>query len=275
MITRHAAAVALLVMAVVLPACITVGPTNPAFPTTEAQANDEWGRMRAAPVALERPVVVIGSYRGPDFHVKNLTRRLQSLTSTRHEDFLHIPAWFDDDLYPVADRAMSMTADRFGTTADGARTVEVDVVGISMGGLVARLAADRDDDERLDGLPRLNIRTLYTIASPHLGASMADKIAIDTAAKQMRTDSDLIASLNDAFPDAEYDLVPYAVLRDGIVGEANTAPPGMTPIWRPGKLWGSHLTVIENRAIIADIARRLRGEEPLGMPDTPLPADDE
>ena len=78
--------------------------------------------------------------------------------------------------------------------------------------------------------------------------------------------------IDEAYADRDYELIPYGVTNDGIVGVLNTAPPGELPIWTRGRFWGSHMLVAENRPIITDIARRLRGEDPVAQRGKPLPA---
>ena len=69
--------------------------------------------------------------------------------------------------------------------------------------------------------------------------------------------------------EADYEIVPYAVLRDGMVGATNTAPPGQEPIWVSGRLFMSHLLIALESRIYTDVALRLRGEQPLGSPSEP------
>lgn len=260
-------AVAVFSLATLLPGCISVGDRNPRFDISDEEAYEDWKRMEANPVELDRPVVFIGSYRGPDFHVSSLNRRFVKLTSGDRDDFARIPTWFDDTTGAVVDRTIAVTADRFGLSEDGTETVEVDVIGLSMGGVIARAAA-----VEAEGRPRLKIRNLYTIASPHRGANLAGMISPDACARDLCCESDFINAINDVYEDHAYELYPYGVLNDGVVGVINTAPPGELPIWTRGKFWGSHMTVVENRPIITDIARRLRDEEPIAERGEPLPA---
>ena len=250
-----------------LSGCIAVGPDNPNFAVSDDTLWDEVRRVKAEPVPLQRPVVVIGGYRAPDIFNSARVRQIKGMTSGEMGDFLRVPTWFDDQIQPVVDRTVALVAERFGTSSDETETVEVDVVGFSMGGLVARLAAI----ESGDGSPRLKINRLFTVATPHRGAVIADRVAFDDAARSMRAGSDLFASMDAAWPDRDYEVIPYAMLRDQIVGEHNAAPPGMTPLWLRGKLFGTHLAVPEDDRILLDIALRLRGEQPIAKPGTPLP----
>ena len=144
---------------------------------------------------------------------------------------------------------------------DPTRTVEVDVIGYSMGGLVARYAAVPPDPDA-DHPRQLVIRRLFTISTPHHGAQLAPLGSpVSSAARKMRHESDFLNRLNDALPDADYDLIPYVRLGDFTVGPAWAAPPGMTPYWvsnRPMQF--PHIMSFLDARIRADIVARLRGE---------------
>ena len=157
-------------------------------------------------------------------------------------------------------------------SSDPNETREVDVVAVSMGGVVARFAANP-----LPGAAgkRLRVARLFTISSPHRGAQMAALPAL-LGRKQldMRQGSPFLSDL--ARREAEgtaYQLVPYARLGDVIVGARNAAPAGVTPLWLPSlPLEPAHLGSSNDPRIVADIARRLRGESPLATdPRQPLP----
>ena len=112
-----------------------------------------------------------------------------------------------------------------------------------------------------------------TIATPHRGALLAENTPIieDRAVTDMYRSSLFLVKLEEAYK-GDYEIIPYARLNDGVVGTINTAPPGRTPIWVSGPVvGGSHLTINEDKRILADIARRLRGEEPRGVEGEPLP----
>lgn len=146
-----------------------------------------------------------------------------------------------------------------------------------MGGLVARLAALAPEAREPFGipteLPRLNIARLFTLATPHRGASLAGIVALDAAARDMKPGSPFLRDLDAAEPDPRlYEMVCYARLRDAWVGATNTAPPGTNPIWVPTPARNlAHLTVSRDRRILLDIARRLRGEPPLALEPSPPP----
>ncbi|USN98563.1 MAG: hypothetical protein H6810_10355 [Phycisphaeraceae bacterium] len=245
------------------------GPVNPKFPVTEEMAQADQRRMQADPKPLARPVVVIGSYRGPDPIVEAMTIELARMTTGERDDFLRIPTWFDGDIDKIAEKTVELVDNRWPVDAQGFenKTREVDVVGLSMGGLAARYAADQ-----LEGR-RLKINRLITIATPHRGAIAAEGSPLieDTAIVDMYRRSLFLTKLDEAYK-GDYEIIPYARLDDRIVGTINTAPPGRWPIWTNSARFTSHLTINEDRRILTDVARRLRGEEPRGEEGEPLPS---
>lgn len=219
--------------------------------------------MRADPAPLARPVVVLGGYRTPWLTGERLAARLASLTSGRREDYLAVAyasAHRVEDAAARAKRAIEGWQDARGAGGAGAG---IDVVGISMGGIVGRLLA-------AGGVP---VRRLFTLGTPHRGALMAGRIAPDPAARSMRRGSALLASLDGALAGGTLEIVPYARVYDGMVGATNAAPVGMHPLWRRGPRWLAHLTITRDDAFALDIARRLRGEAPIATPGGPAPRD--
>jgi pimeloyl-ACP methyl ester carboxylesterase len=148
------------------------------------------------------------------------------------------------------------------------RTAEVDVIGMSMGGLVARVAAEFD----VPGEPQLNIARLFTISSPLRGSRLANSwIALTPLHRDMRAGSDLLEEINLVPP--PYPIFPYTRLGDWIVGEEFAAPAGEVAWWLDTPpLQMPHFGAMVDRRILADIVRRLRGETPFALePRAPLP----
>ena len=245
---------------------------NPDFPGTRADVEADWARMAREPRPLQRPVVVLAGWRAPA-SARGVGARLRSVTSGRAEDFLSIAYPGAGDIGAAASIAAARIRERFG----GARSVgpaEVDVVGISMGGLVARvLAAGLAGSEPIP----VRIRRLFTLATPHRGAKLAALIAPDRASRDMRTGSAVLADLDRRLAGADLELVCYAQLRDWWVGASRTAPPGHAPVWVdtegvPQHAF-SHFLINFNRRVLRDIARRLRGEEPVSRRGSAPPSD--
>lgn len=241
---------------------------NPSFPVTTAQARAALGEMRRNPQPLERPVIIAAGLFDAGMDVQQMARTLRRVT-------------LDNDMVATA-TFMSLTTGSFdgcrdfliekverswGATGTG-ETIEVDVIGFSMGGLVARHASR----PRTDGGTRLVIRRLFTISTPHRGARIAGWPTFDERTLDMRAGSEFLTDLDNALPDADYTMYNYTRLGDWIVGAENAAPPGRTAWWVPTPPASfSHLGAATDPRIMADIARRLRGDLPLTTePPAPL-----
>ncbi len=238
--------------------------TNPAYPATDVQVRSVIEQMRDDPVGLDRPVVVLSGWRSPARGARSLAHQIAELTGADEDQIVTISYMWARDIEPLGDRVVSAVEERWPSD-DPERTTEVDVVAISMGGIVARWAAS----DRGAGARRLNINRLYTLASPHRGAVIADPFPVEPAARQMTAGSEFLAHLDADYERGAYPIVPYAVLHDWMVGATRTAPPGAEPIWVPGRVGLSHHMVSREPRIVADLVRRLRGEQPLGAPSEP------
>ncbi|MEO1716351.1 MAG: hypothetical protein AAFR76_04495 [Planctomycetota bacterium] len=245
---------------------------NPAFPLTFADAKADLDRMRDDPKPLDRPVVVLAGYRAWPMLAQGVRYKLFSVTSGEPKDFLPISYTFQGDIEKIAGMVTRRIEERWPSESPD-ETIEVDIVGISMGGLVARTASlplgDLPDGNETR-TKRLKIGTLYTMGSPHRGAILANRIAPDKAARSMKPGSEFMEYLNAQAESHEFEIVPYAHLNDTWVGATNTAPPGQEPIWTGGTKIMSHFSITTDDRIMADLARRLRGEEPHGSP-SPAP----
>ena len=234
-------------------------PANPSFPLTVSDAKDALREMEAQPRPLARPLVVLGGYHdlgiGPLVwrdHVRRWT--------TDDAKVIHVAFPFARD-FDECRRAVIAAVDRASPTDDPDATVEVDVVGASMGGLVGRYAAVTKPGQR-----RLRVARLFTISSPHRGATMARLPALSRLHADMRAGSDFLRALEAAEARTtadDYDLLPYVRLGDGVVGAANAAPVGVRPWWVANRpLQPAHAAASLDPRVRADVARRLRGEEP-------------
>lgn len=264
-----------------LTGCVPFGVSNPTITASRSQAGDDLCRMEADPRPLHRPVVVLNGYRALAPHANILRANLQRATSAQDSDYLTVSYAFASSIEEAAQEVIAAVNARWpGDSPD--ETIEVDVVAVSMGGIVARYAALSDVDRlalearwsRADGtgdipLPRLRIARLFTLATPHRGARLADTIALDAAALEMRSGSAMLRALDAALPTADYELTCYGQLRDFTVGVTRTAPEGHALAWTDGTLMFSHVTIADNTLVLADIARRLRGEGPLLEPGPP------
>lgn len=258
--------------------CIDVPEPNPDFPLTAHAARLEITRMESAPAALARPVVILSGYRAPAFPAEDLASKLRKATGAGKDEIIAISYGDLGDIPSVLRYADAEIRRRLpGVDAGG----EVDLVGISMGGLISRALAGGVGSSARPGpsgdrsVPAggLNVRRIFTLGTPHRGALLAEKIAPDPAAVDMIAGSDFLNELDAAIESARYELICYARLRDGWVGATRTAPPAHEPIWASGRLLFTHLTNHQDERLLADLARRLRGEEPLGRENGPPPTD--
>lgn len=260
--------IALLLMPLLAAACTTA--PNPSFPITTQQGYRALEQMAAAPKPAPRPVVFVGGFADPGFVIAGLRKRLAPLLAdTPTLDCAPGGA----SSFAAARKELVDAVQRAWPSADPSATVEVDAVCLSMGGLVAIHAADAQANSPDAGMRRLRVVRIFTLASPLRGAKLANSFAFTAVVKDMRPGSPFLARIDAVCASRLFELEPYTRTDDGIVGAANTAPPGTLPWWVPGEFGQSdHLTVQEDPRLLADIARRLRGEQPFTTaPRAPLP----
>lgn len=245
-------------------------PPSEGFTAPSAAVRAELARMEAEPVGLTRPLVVIAGWRGTGAFADSIEASLIRLTGADNAEVISVATPLTNSLAGGARKVVGAVEGRWPCD-DPEWTVEVDVVGYSMGGILARLAAEAPEEDE-SCRKRLRIRTLYTLATPHAGThAWGDFFAPDTSARQMQKESAALAALNAALPEAGYALVCYATLNDRIVGARHAAPPGMHPIWTPAHWRLSHFSIPRNKRVLADIALRLRDETPLQAEGSPPP----
>lgn len=221
--------------------------------------------MHREPVGVARPVLVLAGWRAWPTMPRKLAGALASLTGAGTAMFVPVA-------YPLAgsiDAAARMVMDRAGLAVQRSAvdSQEFDVVAVSMGGLVARYMASG-----LWSGPRLRVRRVITLSTPHRGARLARLFKIDDAARAMEPGSEFLQRLDGELASRAYELRCYTRLRDWWVGAPNCAPPGMEPMWLPTPaLTMGHLLASIDLRLIVEAARVLRGEEPLGRPGATPP----
>ncbi len=248
---------------------------NPGFDVTSAQARDDLTRMRREPRPLQRPVVVLAGWRALSLLPRNMIANLGGcFADPSCEGFLPVAYPLETRITRAAAATIAEVEARWPSGASP-HTREVDVIGVSMGGLVARAAAAglADPDRRGSHAKPLRIARLFTLGTPHRGANLALEHPVDAAAVDMLPGSSLLRRLDEAWADRPYEMVCYARLHDEFVGARRTAPPGMQPFWLSGLAIMSHLTIGQEPRILADIARRLRGESPWARVASAPPCD--
>ena len=244
------------------------GAINPSFPLSLADAKRALKTMAADTKRLARPLVLLAGYLDPHASVMVLRRRLGRLTGDDRILGASFVACTSFDM--CRDRVIRAVDKRF-PCRDPRWTTEVDVCGVSMGGLVARCAAAvsrRDASAR-----RLRIARLFTISTPHRGAVRAEAAGVTQLQRDMRPGSAFLKRLEDSEREGAYPIYPYVRLHDRVAGAANAAPRGRAAWWVPNRpLQPPHVGAALDARILADIARRLRGEPPFTTePPAPLP----
>lgn len=249
--------------------CGSAAPSgNPSFPPSRQAARAVLAAAAAHPTPLTRPLVVVGGFLDP----LGATLLAGDFRDYLHDDGVVAVSLATADDFDDCRHRIIAAVDAAHPSPDPAATVDVDVVGISMGGLAARYAA-----VDLPGRRRLRVHRLFTISSPHRGAWRASVAPFDVSPLQrdMRVGSPFVRRVNAARPppDGPFPVYAYVCLNDDVIGPPNAAPPGQTPWWLPPMpLVPAHASAFLDDRIRADIVRRLRGEPPLTMdPPTPLP----
>lgn len=259
----------LVVCAMAAAGCTGNKPMNPSLAITVADATAELGRIRESPQPPVRPIVVIGGLFDVGLAVRNVRTRLAAYFP-KDSPIISVSLFGVGTQDEARDRVLRAVERAFGPgDQDGAWTVEVDVIGFSMGGIVARHSALLRDD----GGRRLRIARLFTLATPHRGASKAGWPTLDQLVVDVRAGSAELTRLDAALPEAGYEIYPYVRLGDEIVGQENASPPGEGVWWVANlPLQWAHGEIYKDPRILLDIVRRLRGEEPVATePRSGLP----
>ncbi len=268
--SRAFVSVSLLTLSLIAVAGCATGIVNPSFPLSVSDAKCELDAMKNAPVELARPVVVAGGYLDPHLGPWWVSRVFRQYTGD--ERFVDVSFFFCSTFDQCRTKLIA-AVDAAYPSDDPTWTTEVDVVGISMGGLVARDAAAPPENSAATSR-RLRIRRLFTLSSPHRGARWASLPCFLKLHRDMRIGSDLLVRLNEEARGTEYAIYPYVRLGDLIVGAENAAPPGSPPLWVSDRLLQpAHAAGVVDARIHADVARRLRGESPYTtLPAAAIPA---
>ncbi|MGH7177406.1 MAG: hypothetical protein ACREJC_08505 [Tepidisphaeraceae bacterium] len=240
---------------------------NPSFPVTTEKAEEDLASMQKDRRQLDRPLVLLGGFADVGVGTAIMRTRLGKVVD---DDRIIIVTFANCTSFEQCrQRVVRAVDERFGSGSDKTRTVEVDVIGQSMGGLVGLMASS----DLSDGARRLNAVRLFTICSPLQGAKLAEfaRPVLTEMHRDMRPGSDLYQRLGVA--PASCEVYSYTRLDDRTVGEKYAAPAGHTAWWldHPPMLGWHFLGILDDR-ILADIARRLRDEPPYAItPPAPLP----
>ncbi len=239
---------------------------NPSFAITPHEAEDELTAMSSDRKEPVRPVVVAAGLFDPGIGSSTLAMRLERVLEPGAPvisvSFIGVLT-FDQ----CRERLIDAVEEEWPSAVDG-ETIEVDVVGVSMGGVIARYSARPQPDGR-----RLRVRRLFTICTPHLGADLAWVPTFDRRIRDMRSGSAFLTLLNEQPVATDPEIVAYVRLGDAVVGPPNAIPAHGAAWWvAPQPLDLAHLFSSADPRIVADIARYLRDEPTYTTyPPTPLP----
>ncbi|QQE13147.1 hypothetical protein JD969_06705 [Planctomycetota bacterium] len=258
------------------------GRVNPSFALPVKKAKHELDMMAENPKQLSRPVIVLGGWMDPGFSSEGMANFVRK--TTQNTAVIPIAFFGSSSFDDSANKLVKALEDEL-PSIEANETVEVDVIAYSMGGLIARYAAIPPREAPVSSTTfgtvvatttrkRLNIRNLYTICTPHKGASLAWLGSFDPNARDMKAGSDFLMHLDQDYSmNRRFELRTYARLDDVIVGEENTAPDDV-PIWWVGRaaMGGGHSWAEQDPRILADILRHMRDEPTYTqMPPAPLP----
>jgi len=250
----------------ILAGCASQRIVNPSFPITVKEAEAAIRKMRQNPRPLQRPVVVFGGRFDFGPSASYLAQQIKQGTGDERVDSSTF--MFASGFDCARSSALKNVVEAFPEPGHPGKSMEIDAVGISMGGLIARAAAIPDAKGR-----HLRIKRLFTIATPHRGAKMANFPVPNGLVKDMRHGSTFLKNLDTALKSTEYPIYPYVRLDDMVVGPANASPLNQAPWWvEDAPFQNGHISAHHDPRIIADILRHLRSEEPFSnQPATPLP----
>ena len=216
-------------------------------------------------------MLIVGGFLDPGWAAPQVRDRFKRWTGDNRVTAVSLAG---DTSFDQCRRDVVAAVDAAFPTTDPERTTAVDVIGVSMGGLVARYAA-LPPAAGATPARHLSIDRLFTISSPLRGARLADALPVDLHPLQpsMRTGSWLYRRLAVEPPPDPYAVFSYVRLGDGTVGVENAAVPGQSPWWVPTPPPEfPHDGAYTDARILADIACRLRGEPPLAHdPPAPVP----
>jgi hypothetical protein len=223
--------------------------------------------MAQKPLPLKRPLVIIGGTADIGIGLLMVGSKIKR---TIDDDRVLSISNFVGDFEDCRSRVIRAVDERFPTN-DPHWTTEVDVVAMSMGGLVGRYAAAPSRIE--PGGRRLRIANFYSLSVPNRGARWAKFPSFFSAHVDMRPGSTFLQYLDMPPNRGSYPIFAYTRLTDQVVGQENTAPTGGQVWWVPNPFLGdSHGGAHGDDRILADVARRLRGQTPYSrLPAAPLP----
>jgi len=207
-------------------------------------ARAELREVRTRPVIAARPVVVLAGLWDPGIGPARIAPALRDVVG--EENVLALDFFTETNFDSCREKVLDAVEARWPD-------MEVDVIGHSMGGLIGRYAAVPNKDGRF-----LKIGRLYTMDTPHQGARLAWVGSLDPKARDMFPGSEFLRSLDKHLETAPYELIPYAIKGDAIVGVKRCAPLGYEARRASMLLpFPSHLNAMGDPRLLADVIREI------------------
>src|SRR5262245_47548826 len=201
---------------------------NPSFAVTSDAAAADLHRIELDRRPLDRPILILGGYADPGIGGLAVGSAVRKRVG---EGRIITVSFAFCSTFDQCRRKVIEAVDRELPSDDPNQTVEVDVIGLSMGGLVGRYAA-----APIPGQKALNVRRMFTVSSPHLGATRAIVLPrITQMQEDMRPQSAFLTRLEATETGINYALFPYTRLEDDVVGAKYAAPRGRTAWWVPNE----------------------------------------
>jgi hypothetical protein len=242
--------------------------TNPSFDVGIEEAWAALEEMAAHPKKPQRPVLITGGWQGKD--LDGIRTYKLAAKALGEENLIVVTYGGITTMSDARTRTIQRVLEAAGPADAHGYTPKVDVIGISMGGTVARDAACPPRGQGIDDPHRLKIDTFYGISVPHRGVRLGVFGFYDSMAREMFRNSETNRRIEAYFKPGDYRIEDYGRLGDPWVGVENATVPGHYIRWLPNTTFGdAHLGFLDPR-IVADIVKRIRGEEPFST-DTPAP----
>ncbi len=215
----------------------------------EAVPLDEARRLLRAwagdPRPLPRPVVIVTGWLIPAWWVNSVHRWLERCSTNGHVVVMRVPC--------AVELPLPLMAERLIERAGGG---PVDVVGISLGGVLAREAARTNRSRRLD------VRRMFTIASPHRGARLVARFVPHHQARAVAPGSRYLDELNADASSQSFPITTFRLRGDHLINRASAHAVGtMHADWEPlTRLLPAHSIVAHDPRVLAMIVGAILGQ---------------
>jgi pimeloyl-ACP methyl ester carboxylesterase len=217
-----------------------------AFPIDQRAAAEALGELPDQPdQPLPRPVVVLDGFLDPGFGSRHWLGKLHE-AGVDENCTARVNFYTAGDFDECHRRVVEAVREEFGDQP-------IDLIGLSMGGLVALDVATRGE---------LDVRRVYTVCSPMSGAVAAARApGLYRLVRQMRPGSAFITNLNTAIQTWPGERTHYGAENDRTVRAEEAAPVGETAILLPPiRSLSPHQQAVTDPRLILDVLHRLRGE---------------